>query len=154
MEIADNQIVWLENEAVQTNFYLHPAFAKKQELKIGVGRYELAKAGLPSVSTEQDMLALIKQASYFHSYTPSTCAYDVRSECVGKQPHWTYDYVMNEANQPEISAYLAKRERMAAQKQGVLWMSVLSEVVNCSQKHITVRLWEDEEKVLVLSFCE
>ena len=152
LEIADNQIVWLENEAVQTNFYLHPAFAEKQEMKIGVGRYELARFGLSDVSTEQDMLNLVKQVSYFQSYTPAACAYDVRSECVGKQPHWTYDYVMNEANQAEIDAYLDEREHMAAKQQGDLWMSVLSEVVNCSQKRITVRLWEDEEKILVLEF--
>ncbi len=159
LEIADNQIVWLEKEPVQTNFYLHPAFAEKQTLKIGTGRYETAKAGLPAVGTERELMDLMKSVSYFRSYTPSACIYDVRGECVGKRPGWTYDYVMDEAHRVALDASLAEREQQVTaqaleelQQHGKYWMSVLTETVNCSRKSITVRFWEDENKVLVLGF--
>ena len=58
LEIAENNVSFLEKEPAQTNFYLTPEFARKQGLKCGVGRYANLTKGLAGVKTEDDMFQL------------------------------------------------------------------------------------------------
>ncbi len=159
LEIAENKISFLEKEPAQTNFYLTPEFARKQGLKCGVGRYTNLTKVLSGIKTEDDMFQLMDSISYFQSYFPEKCSFDARSEYIGEQPEWTYDYIMAKENQAEVTAYIneqSKKVRSMTRKQlqddGSYWESSCTNVVNCSKKTIRTRFFEDDSLILNLSF--
>lgn len=159
LEIAENKISWLDGQHVQTNFYVTEEFAKKQELKCGVGRYELLINGIKNVQSEQDMFNLINQVTCYQSYFPEICGYDPRSEFVGAHEIWTYDYVSDDANREEVIREIREQgERMAScsreelQNQCNAYESIFTEVVNCKEKTLTVRFFEDDARTAILSF--
>lgn len=155
MEIADNEIVWLPGEAIHTNFYLNPAWAKVEQYKVGKGRYELAKAGLDQVASMDDMAVLMGRVTGFQQYDPDTCLYDPITDMVGNKAEWTYDYVTDPANAGEMIAACKEQARIVRDKSReelkddmCYFESVLSEVVDCSHKLIRVKFFEDAEKVM------
>lgn len=159
VEIADNRIYWLDGQQAQTNFYITPELAVQQELKSGIGRYEVMMNGIDKVETEKDMLDLMDKVSYSQTYFPEKCHFDPKTEFVAARPHWTYSYVTDIANRREVMAMIRKEgERRAAMSRAQLeddcsfWESTFTEIVNCKNKTLTVRFFEDENRILKLSF--
>lgn len=160
MEIADNKISWLEGQQAQANFYITPEFAKNQEMKSGVGRYDYVMSHIDAAKTEDDMYDLIRGVSYRQIYTlDPEPKFDARSEFVGFNPHWTYDYIMAPENQKEIQEFREwldkkfrsySREELEAKNE--YWESTFTNIVNCNEKKLFVRFFEDEERTLTLTF--
>lgn len=159
LEIARNRVIWHEKQAAQTNFYLEPELAALEQLKCGLGRYELVTKGLPAVQSEADMLFLIKKIAYSQTYLPGACPFDPRSEFCGVRPEWTTDYVLDEAHRGEIedeirAVYernlpLSREEKQA---RGQLWESTFTIVANCTAKTLFVRFFEDDKRAVKLGF--
>lgn len=157
VEIAENEISFLPQQRAQTNFYVTKKFAEKEEYKVGLGRYETIMEGIEAVNSEEDMFELINKVTYFQSYFPGKCKYDLRTESVSAKPHWTTEYVLNEDHREEIFARIADtekllnsmtREEIAATNQ--YWESVLTTVTNCNKKTMRIRFFEDDSRVVEL----
>ena len=158
IEIACNKISFLEGQSAQANFYITPEFAARETHGAGYGRYEQMTSHIGEVHTEEDMLALMDTVAYFSIYGDD-CKFDMRSELVGTQPHWTAEYVMDDKNAEEIEAYARYlRETIPAKSfeqlatDGDSWESVFTEVANCNEKTLTVRFFEDDAKIVKLGF--
>lgn len=159
LEIARNQISWLEGQPVQSNYYITESFAANEAKKMGVGRYAVLAKGLSDVQTEEDMYALMNKVSYFQMYFPDTCEFDFRSELVDDYPEWNYDFVTDPANWGFIMKYMAEdvdmlrtATRQELQDMNSLWETTFNNIVNCTKKTMRVRFFEDEEKVVNISF--
>ncbi len=159
IEIACNKISFLEDYSAQCNFYRTEEFAKKEHKKAGVGRYTLLNDGIDDVQSEDDMFKLMDKVSYFSMYSPDTCEFDYRTELVGLNPGWTDEYVQDEANRKEVENYARETgERVQAksleqlQDDGTSWESVFTEIANCNSRTLTVRFFEDDEKMITLGF--
>lgn len=158
LEVADDKVIWHNMQPCQTNFYLDETLAKKEDYKAGVGRYELLMTNIDSVKTQADMYDLIRKVSYYQIYTPH-CPFDQRSEFVGSLPHYTTAYLLDEANRPEIEAYMKEtglkvtsKDRQTQQDINKYWESAFTELANCQKKTLFVRFFEDEERTLTLGF--
>lgn len=159
LEVADNEVYFLDKEQIQTNFYLAKELYDKQRMKCGVGRYDLLKAGIDDVKTQEEMFELIDSVSYAQSYTYDNCNYDARSEYIGENPGWDYYYVTDEKNQAEVKEYLdevantyKKMSRQELKDDGTYWESSYTTIANCTDKTMFVRFFEDDSNTIDLSF--
>lgn len=153
LEIADNKVSWLEGQKGQTNFYLTKEFNDKEELKCGLGRYDMLMNGLGSVDNEDDMFELIDKATYFRVYRENP-TYDVRTEYVDIEPGWTTEYVLADENKDVVQARvkrnvdrLSKMTRQEIQDECKYWESIFTVVANCSSRELRVRFFEDNERI-------
>lgn len=157
LELAQNKVIWHDGQKAQANFYIDKEMAAIEDYKAGVGRYDTVMSGIDAVTGEEDMLELMKSVNYFNFYSPYTCKYDVRSEFVGDGI--TYDYVMQPDRKEEIYAlialegeYVHSLSRQELQNLNKFWESIFTEVVNCTEKTILVRFFENDELTLKLGF--
>ncbi|MCQ2501992.1 MAG: carcinine hydrolase/isopenicillin-N N-acyltransferase family protein [Lachnospiraceae bacterium] len=157
VEIAENKISFLDKQQAQTNFYVTEEFAEKQEYKCGLGRYETIMNGIDDVKNEKDMFNLINKTTYFQTYFPDRCQFDWRTENVGVKPNWNTEYVLDEAHRNEVKAAveadgaainsMTRQELEAVNK---YWETILTIVANCNNKTMTIRFFEDDNRVLEL----
>ena len=159
LEVADDNVSFLDKHQIQTNFYVTEEFYEKQRMKCGVGRYDLLKEGIDDVASEEDMFELMDSVSYAQSYDYKTCNFDARSEYIGENPGWDYYYVVDEDNQDEVKKYLDEvaetynsMSRQELMDDGTYWESSYTNIANCSEKTMRVRFYEDDSKVVDLSF--
>lgn len=161
LEMAYNKLSWLDGQQAQTNFYLTDEFAENQLMKCGTGRYDMLMKGIGKVQDEEDMFHLIDSVSYGKVYLADDCPFDPRSEYVDTYEGWTYDYVMSEENQEEVMGLIredgAEFYSMTPQEQrddGNIWISVFSNIVNCNEKTLQVRFFENDEMNMTFSFTD
>lgn len=154
LEMAENKLVFLDKQHAQANFYITEEFADKEELKCGLGRYDLVMKGIDAVESEEDIGRLIRDVSYYSIYSPDTCKFDYRSDFVGLEKHWTTDYVLDPNNQDEIMTRirgiedkLSKMTRDEIEEKCIYWESIITSVTNCNNKTMTIRFFEDEERI-------
>lgn len=159
LEIAQNKVIWHEGQQAQANFYIDEELAAIEDYQCGVGRYETVMAGIDAVQTRDEMFKLMDSVTYSRSYFPDTCPYDPRSEFIDQYPHWTYAYVAAEENRDEvISAIKGEGEwmkSMSRQEQRdacYFWESSFTEVINCNDRTLFVRFYEDDDLTLTLGF--
>lgn len=159
LEIARNQIFWLEGQPIQTNYYITESFAANETKKMGVGRYAVLEKELPEVQSEEDMQELMDKVSYFQIYFPESCKFDFRTELVDDYPEWNYDFVTDPANRDFMMDYmaedvefLASASRQELQDMNSLWETTFNNLANCTKKTMRLRFFEDAEKVVTLSF--
>ncbi len=159
MEIAQNEISWLEDQCCQTNFYLTDKFQKGEKYKLGLGRYEKLTSLIDGVKTEEDILSLIDGVSCFQVYHPDTCRFDYRTEYVGNPEGWTTEFVLDDKNRDTVykKAKEVEQNINALDREGLMdkclyWVSIFTNVVNCTDKTMRVRFFEDEEKIMRFDF--
>lgn len=159
VEIAENEISFLDKQHVQTNFYVTKKFADKEEYKCGIGRYDVVMNGIKDVQSEEDMFNLLDQVTYYQSNFPDECKYDWRTEYVGVKPHWTTDYVLDEANRKEVleegrktASTLKAMTREEIEAENHYWESALTTITNCNNGTMTIRFFEDNDRVYDMSF--
>lgn len=157
LEIAQNKVVWNEGQPVQANFYVTPEFAENELMKAGTDRYRIVMEGRDGVQNRGDMFELINSVSYHQIYSYDNCGFDYRSEFIGVEPHWTYDYVTAEENRAEIDAYakdlaetLGTLPRSMKQDRNTMWESVFTVVADCSERSLAVRFFEDDDRKMRL----
>lgn len=159
LEFGANGVYWNEGQQAQANFYINEKLAKDQTLKTGIGRYDKVMAGIDAVQTQEQMYELMDSVSYFQAYYPDKCQFDNRSEFVGFLPYWTYEYVMNELNHEKledviglVGQYLDTLTKEQMRNENTYWQSVFTEVVNCNEKTLFVRFYENDELTMTLGF--
>ncbi len=157
LEFAQNKILWNEGQNAQANFYINEDMNKINELKSGVGRYNYVRSHIDDVNTKEDMFNLMDKVRYSQTYVDNP-NFDVRSEFVGVNENWTYDYVMSNDNQEEINEYIDKIKKFNVtatrddKKKYEFWESSFTEVVDIKEKTIKVRFSEDNAKIYILTF--
>ena len=159
LEIADNTVYWLDSQPVQTNFYINQACFEKSHYKCGLGRYSFLMERVGQVETREDMFSLMDCVAYSAINDPDNALFDVRSEYVGAYPHWTDAYVLDEANRAEVMGLIRSdgevfysMTRQELRDCGEFWWSSMTSVVNCNEKSIFIRFFEDDACTLTLNF--
>lgn len=158
MEIADNQIFWNDGQQAQTNFYVTEELAEKEEFKLGTGRYDYVMAHIDEVKNQDDMLALMKQVNFSLYYEMEDAPFDYRSEEEDDYVH-NHEWCMDEANREAVHALRAEENeqvramtRQEKQDKNEYWESSFTEVINCQEKTLFIRFFEDDAKTMTLSF--
>lgn len=158
LEFAQNEVIWLDGQKAQANFYVSEENYAINEYKSGIGRYNYVLEHIDQVETQEEMFDLMNTIRYSQVYSDSP-KFDRRSEFVAEYPYWTYDYVTDEANAEEIntyaqmaSAYFTGMTRQELQDMCLFWESAFTEVINCNERTIFVRFFEDNAKTMTLSF--
>ena len=159
LEVAQNKVVWNENQTCQTNFYVSPEFNKISELKIGCGRYNYIMEHIGGVKSKDDMFNLMNDLSYSNLYRYPACKFDPLSELTGMKNNWTYDYVTDKKNREKMDQYLkslkASFSDLSEQKKRdseSIYESVFTNIVDCNNKTISVRFFENNDETYTLDF--
>lgn len=181
LEIAQNRLFWNEGAKAQTNFYVTPELNKLEKFKTGLGRYETVINSIDDVQNEEDMLNLMKKVNYYNYYSPETCEFDIRSEMAGelvpvddiedeakkeyieeninKKGGLTTDYLYKPEMEETIKGYakatgeyVRSLTRKEQQDKNEYWESTFTEVINCKEKTLYVRFFEDDTRSIKLSF--
>ena len=159
VEFAADEIYWLEGQQAQANFFVNEEINKIQELKAGVGRYDKVMSGINSVQTEDEMFELMDSVSYYQTYFPDECQFDNRSEFIGLLPYWTTDIMTDPVYKDSIEEvvyqvgdYLKTRSRQQLRDENYYWESIFTEVVNCNNRTIKIRFYENDDMVMTLGF--
>lgn len=159
LEIAENNLFWNENQQCHTNFYINPDWNSIEKYKAGLGRYNKVMQNIDEVETQDQMFELMDSVSYFQFYNLRVCKFDYRSENVGALSYATTDFLMDEKNAKwikdlltEYGDYVRSLNRTQLQDANQFWESSFTEVINCNEKTIFVRFFENDEKKMVLSF--
>lgn len=158
LEFAMNQIVWSDYQPCQTNFYVNEILNYLQEYQCGNGRYELLMNNIDSVQSEDDMFNLMKRANYYHIYDPENCEFDYRSESVSVLPYATIGVLTDEKLEEFIDEAMLEMgnevkalTREEQQNLNCYWETTFTEVVNCNEKTLLVRFFENDDKVIKLN---
>ena len=157
LEIAGNEFYWNEGADVQANFYVNTKLRANEEKTVGLGRYVYAKINLENIANETDMFNLMDDLSYSNVYR-SDAKFDNISEFIGYEDGWTLEYLTAEENQVELDEYFSwiyetfDTLTTAEKMEYGTWLSALTEIIDINEKTITVRFFEDEEKVYTLGF--
>lgn len=159
LEIACNQVSWIPHQYGQANFYITEEFAEKERYPCGYERVAILMTGIKAVQNEQQMLRLMKKVCYSQKYNPQNAVFDIRDEYIKYYPHWTYDFVMDPDHQDEIwkiiDKYAKKYKKLTreeVQKANYYRETTLSVVANSTEKTLLVKFFEDNNKVVKLSF--
>ena len=159
LEFVADYVVWNDYQPAQTNFYIDELANYAEELKCGVGRYDVLMDGIDEVESEEDMFKLMDSVTYYQVYDPYNCNFDPRSENVGVKPFATYDLIMQDEYKELIYEAIndAGKEvlsmtRQQQQEKNEYWESSFTEVINCNEKTLLVRFFEDDSKIIKLSF--
>ena len=114
--------------------------------------------GIDGVQNEDDMFELMDSVTYYQMYDPYNCKYDPRSESVGVKPFATYEELMKEENKEivyeamnEVGKQVLSMSRQQQQNKNEYWESTFTEVINCNEKTLLVRFFEDDNRVIKLS---
>ena len=161
LEFATDAVIWNDYHPCQTNFYINELANYVEELQCGKGRYENLMKGIPNVKNEDDMFNLMDSVTYYQVYDPYNCNFDPRSENVGVLPFATNEVLEMEEYKEEIFAAIDEvgqgvrsMSRQEQQNKNEYWESSFTEVINCNKKTLTVRFFENDEKIITLSFDE
>lgn len=157
LEFAMNEVIWHDYQPCQTNFYIDENLQEIEELKCGVGRYEYLMSHINDVKDENDMFNLMDDVTYYQVYDPANSKYDVLSEDVGVLPYCSYSFLLENREKvlDLMQTYGDQVRAMSRQQQqadNTYWESSFTEVINCNNKTLHVRFFEDNNKVLTLSF--
>lgn len=141
----------------QTNFYLNKYAWTFQDTKSGEGRFITIQNNIESVETKLDMFNLMDKISYHWFYESyDLCMkehFDPRTENVGEGPGLTYgilfdpklqDYVKFYFNYYALSVYQQFPTREAKRDANKFWETTFCEVVDCMEKNIKVRIFEED----------
>lgn len=157
LELALDQVIWHDYQQCQTNFYVDADLQTVEDLKCGIGRYNYLMEHINDVDDESEMFSLMDDVTYYQVYDPSTCKYDPISEDVGVLPFASNNYLVENREyvmelMQQYGDMVRGMTRQQQQAQNEFWESSFTEVVNCNNKTISVRFFEDNNKKLTLSF--
>ncbi len=159
LELVDNKLVWSDMANAHANFYINDEYREKSAYRMGLGRYEVVKAGIDSVKTEQDMHDLITKVRYNQmTFDSANCIFDPRGEVMGEyRAEWekwggilTYKDAYDPANKDYIMSVLAKDNEVAKNatdsqlREVGLWQSAWQSVANCNKKTLKVTFFEKD----------
>ena len=158
LELVDNQLIWTDYQNVQANFYLNEQYKDKAIMGNGKGRYNVLKAGIDSVQSEEDMTALIKQVRYSQILDPYNCLFDPCGENSGFGEAYeafggylSADMCVSPEYREQILEIMeaegaVEREKSLQQlkDEGIQWLSAWQLVANCNKKSLHVIFFEDD----------
>ena len=159
VEFACNQVMVHMDHRSQTNFYLNETCFIMEDMRVGLGRYDVLQNGISSVDSKEDMYKLMKKVSYYQVYDIDHCYFDTRSEQIGSLKYFTSEFVMDPQNKPlidaitrNVGAYVRSLSDEQRREENAYWQSTFTEVIDCNEKTIFVRFFEDDNNTLTLHF--
>ena len=159
LEIVNNEVIWHDRQAIQTNFYIAEKYRAVEEYQSGLGRYEVLSNGLDAVETKKDMYNLMSKVLYSQTYDPENSQFNILTEYADLKPEWTTDYVLDSANEAEMSEYINAvsqnfhaKTRAEVAEDGNYWETVFTIVVDTTDKAFYVNFFEDPTRSFSYSF--
>ena len=169
LEFARDEIYWIEPDEngviAHTNFYLNGVCYALQEIKTGLGRYNelISYVQENKLRNKNDLMELMKKIQYSSFYLDyDECKnehFDPRSENI-MTLWWAsssillsdeFEYLYREISN-EYTSEIRKMTRQEKQDANEYWESTFTEVVDCKEKIIWVRFFEDDDKVYRITF--
>ena len=159
LEIVNNEVIWHDKQAIQTNFYISEKYRAVEDYQSGLGRYEVMEEGLDAVESKKDMYNLMSKVLYSQVYDRENSQFNVLTEYVDLKPEFTAEYVMDAANEAEMNKYVdaygeyfhsLTREEVA--EEGYFWESVFTIVVDSTNKTFYVNFFEDATRSFSYKF--
>ena len=170
LEFANNEAIWLDMQPVQANFYINKKYNRVEDIKAGLGRYELVMKELDKIKSKDDMRGLMKKLYYFQISTKNfdDCSFDVRSELCGAMLPLGGEMVFFDEKTATDDAYLpafkaffndlvAQNNAMTRQEmrdRGTFWASLWSVVADCNKKTLDVIYEENDDLSVSLTPCD
>lgn len=178
LEFSSNEVHWIDEENIksfdwlsdynikalgQTNFYLNEYAWYAQDIKSGEGRFIALQEGIDAVNNRSDMYDLMRKVQYSSFYLDyDECKnnhFDPRSENIGEFSWGVYDLLMHPDFEDQtrilLNEYTAEIRNLSRQeKQDInkYWESIFTEVVDVNAQEIFVRMYEDENKLYLITF--
>ena len=159
LEIVNNEVIWHDKQAIQTNFYIAEEYRAIEDYQSGLGRYEVLANGLDAVETKKDMYNLISKVLYSQSYDRENSQFNILTEYVDLKPEWTTDYVLDSANEAEMSEYINAisqdfhtKSRAEIAESGSYWETIFTIVADATNKTFYVNFFEDPTRSFNYSF--
>ena len=159
LEIVNNEVIWHDKQAIQTNFYIAEEYRAVEDYQSGLGRYEVLANGLDAVETKKDMYNLISKVLYSQSYDRENSQFNILTEYVDLKPEWTTDYVLDSANEAEMSEYINAvsqyfhtKTRAEIAESGSYWETIFTIVADTTNKTFYVNFFEDPTRSFSYSF--
>ena len=151
VEIACNEIKFIpvdsNGNVMQTNFYRYEEWNQMEDTKSGIGRLDILRDNIQGVTSSRGLYNLMESINYFQYYS-SDCSFDRRSELIGEIGFLTYDFIYN-ASQDTINeimnnlfGHVASLTRQELRDENSFWETTFTEVVDCSDKVIKVKIFE------------
>ncbi len=168
LELVDNQLIWLDGEKIQTNFYLNSEYGEKAKQGCGLGRYDLLKRHLGSVETEADMADLMYRVRFSQLTDPDTCEFDPCGDYaeMDETPFAAIGVhsaaeAMAEGNRDRVMEILRRQGLEQRRKsleerraEGHEWLSAFQSVVNCKKGTYRVSFFENKDRTYLLTVEE
>lgn len=148
----------------QTNFYCNYTAYLMQNTKTGIGRYEVLQRNINNVTNKDELFSLMDRISYSWFYEDyDVCKnehFDPRSEQIGEFKGATYEFIMD----PDFEPYLKKAmndystpirnitDKQVKRDANKYWESSFTEVVDCTDKSIYIRFFEDYDCMYNITF--
>ncbi len=161
LELIDNKLVWNDMQQAHANFYISPEYKDRATIGAGMGRYDVVMEGIDAVESEADMRELIEKVRYLQTLWPDTCQFDPVAEFAGTEIDGKTYYikdVLDESNRDILMDYAysyvyTDREKSLDEKREAndVWLSAYQSVVNCNNKTLSVKFFEDDELLYDLS---
>lgn len=151
------------NALAQANFYVNEWAYCRQDMKSGQGRFFAIQSLIKNVDTTDQMYDLMRRISYSWFYGDfDECMkkhFDPRSENLGEFQGATYNFLFDERWQGLIrdlfNAFNKRIRNMTREekvKDGTIWESTFTEVVDVTAQTIEVRFFENEDLRFNISF--
>lgn len=151
------------NALGQCNFYLNKYAFLRQDTRSGEGRFLTLQNEINNVNTKGEMYDLMNKISYSHFYKDyDDCKenhFDPRTENVNELRGATYDLLMNPNYENkmrilfnEYTEPIRNLTRLEKMNDNAYWESTFTEVVDCNEQTIMVRMFENEDLKFNITF--
>ena len=154
VEFGMNGVYYTPYANGQGNYYIHPSLAEYALTGSGYGRLAAALEGLPACETEQDMLHNMEACMWKKEILePGVLGYsdyliDVNERRATSQEDMQKGFEEQLAPYRDaIEAYYQGDEE-ALRENGSVWTTSFNFGVNCSTKHLILRLWERDDVIV------
>lgn len=151
------------NAIAQCNFYINKYAFLRQDTRSGEGRFLTIQNDIVNVKSKDDMYNLMKKVSYSNFYKEyDDCKehnFDPRTENVGEMRGLTYDLLMQPSYENKFKEFfndytepirnMTREQKMNDNK---YWESTFTEVVDCMDKSIMVRMFENKDLKFNITF--
>lgn len=158
IEFIDNE-VYVSKSNYNLNFWLNEAAYETEQYRCGLGREEYINDNYDSINTTDDMKQLMYDLFYFTSYDSTKCKYEIATESVGDEPHWTTDYVLShkeeiyQACQDDVN-WMKEVGMDKVRDANYIWYSIFSSVVNLNKRTFHTTFYEKENLVMDIDLNE
>ena len=154
VEFGMNGVYYTPYANGQGNYYIHPALAEYALTGSGYGRLAAALEGLPGCETEQDMMHNMEACMWKKEILePGSLGYsdyllDLNERRAAGRAKMQKGFEEQLAPFHDAIVAYYEGDEEALRENGSVWTTSFNFGVNCSAKHLLLRLWERDDVIV------